>query len=170
MGVRVRKLNDAQPPATIRFYWKDEPVELRYLPGQLTNAWRRQIGSRPVRQSLALILAGWDVEGDDGQPFQPPSASNTDHWRGVLAQADRDIDEGLLELPEGPEREQIAATYATSASRPEEVRIRDAYVAAWEKHLDEIGDTEFLIACLNGVADDFLGGAPSKKRSGSTSA
>jgi hypothetical protein len=171
MPLRVSKLND-RPPATIRFYWQDEPVELRYFPHRLTNVWRRELSNQPIRSSLAQVLAGWDVEGDDGQPFQPPALSDREHWRGVLADADRTIAEELPTLPEGEARDALQQRYEDSRNRSEEARIRDAYVAAWERLLDEIGDLEFLIACLNGIADDFLGvkppAAPSVSGSAST--
>jgi hypothetical protein len=171
MPVRVSKLND-RPPATIRFYWQDEPVELRYYPHRLTNVWRRELSNQPIRSSLAQVLAGWDVEGDDGAPFQPPAPSDLTHWRAVLAESDATIAEELPNMPEGEDRDALLKRVTEAQQRSEEARIRDAYVAAWERKLDAIGDLDFLIACLNGIADDFLGvrppAAPSVPGSAST--
>lgn len=162
MPIKKRALND-KPPVEIKFYWQDDQVTLGYYPGRMTDAWRNTIRQRTLRQSLASILSHWDVEGDDGQAYQPPPLSNVAHWQSVIDQADATIEQDLPLLPEGPHREALQNKYHVSRNRLPEARYADARTAAWERLLAEIGDDEFIIACINAISDDFLGDRPASR-------
>lgn len=162
MAIKKRALND-KPPVEIKFYWHDDQVTLAYYPGRMTDAWRNTIRQRTLRQSLASILATWDVEGDDGQPYQPPPLSNVAHWQSVIGQADATIEQDLPLLSEGPDRDSLLAKYQASRNRAPEARYVDARTAAWEALLAEIGDDDFIIACINAISDDFLGERPASR-------
>jgi hypothetical protein len=87
--MKLSKIN-SMPPAAVRFYWKDEPVNLSYYPHHVTKAWRSALKDRPLADVLADVLAGWDIEDDDGKPFQPDAALAravyVNAWRELIGQ------------------------------------------------------------------------------------
>jgi hypothetical protein len=87
--MRLSKIN-SMPPANIRFYWQDEPVNLSYYPHRINKAWVASMQERPIKAMLADVLAGWDVEQDDGSLFQPdPALPRADYiaaWVDLLSE------------------------------------------------------------------------------------